>query len=166
MLKQLACASSTQQKLHRNMFLFYSAKLNSMAWSLESLLAKRRDKKNAPICRFINHNLTDNSSKGKHQVLSNSSHNDTSSNNTHYIHDSTNPPITNPKRKRCRRKTKPARFHLDHSSVINLSRFSLTTNETFVLSRGLTFCPTLRHINKQAESFRRHLRFFKTHATN
>ena len=36
---------------------------------------------------------------------------------------------------------------LDHSSVINLSSYSLSTDETSVLARGLTFCPTPRHID-------------------
>ena len=36
---------------------------------------------------------------------------------------------------------------MDHSSVINLSSCSLSTDEISILSRGLTFCPTPRHIN-------------------
>ena len=34
-----------------------------------------------------------------------------------------------------------------YSSVINLSRCSLSTDKISVLSRGLTFCPTPQHIN-------------------
>ena len=40
-----------------------------------------------------------------------------------------------------RRKTKHANIHLDHSSVINLSSCSLSTDEISILSRGLTFVP-------------------------
>ena len=50
-------------------------------------------------------------------------------------------------RKRSRRKSKPAKLPLDHSSVINLSNSILSPDEKFVLARGLTFCPTPRHIN-------------------
>ena len=50
-------------------------------------------------------------------------------------------------RKRSRRKSKPAKLPLDHSSVINLSNSILSPDEIFVLARGLTFCPTPRHIN-------------------
>ena len=46
-----------------------------------------------------------------------------------------------------RRKIKPTNIQLDHSSVINLSSYSLSTDETSVLARGLTFCPTPRHID-------------------
>ena len=42
-------------------FNFYKTKLDTMALSLESLLARRRAKKTAPIRRIINHNRTDNS---------------------------------------------------------------------------------------------------------
>ena len=54
---------------------------------------------------------------------------------------------SNTARKRSRRKTKPANIQLDNSSVINLSSYSLSTDETSILSRGLTFCPTPRHID-------------------
>ena len=54
-----------------------------------------------------------------------------------------------------RRKTKHANIHLDHSSVINLSSCSLSTDEISILSRGLTFSPVrgLR-INKVASGLR------------
>ena len=42
--------------------------------------------------------------------------------------------------KRSRRKTKPVDIQLDNSSVSNFSSYSLSTNETSILSRGLTFC--------------------------
>ena len=45
------------------------------------------------------------------------------------------------------RREKPTNIQLDHSSVINLSSYSLSTDETSVLARGLTFCPTPRHID-------------------
>ena len=121
-------------------FSFYQAKLDSMALSLESLLAERRAKKTAPIRRFINHNLTDNSINP--QVNSN----DTPSNVTHNASNLTHSPTVTPTRRRSRRKTKPANIQLDHSSVINISNCSLSTDETSILSRGLTFCPTPRHI--------------------
>ena len=113
-----------------------------MALSLESLLAERRAKKTAPIRRLINHNLTDNSILNP-QVISN----DTPSNVTHNASNLTHSPTVTPTRRRSRRKTKPANIQLDHSSVINISNCSLSTDETSVLSRGLTFCPTPRHIN-------------------
>ena len=112
-----------------------------MALSLESLLAERRAKKTAPIRRFINHNLTDNSINP--QVNSN----DTPSNVTHNASNRTHSPTVTPTRTRSRRKTKPANIQLDHSSVINISNCSLSKDETSILSRGLTFCPTPRHIN-------------------
>ena len=38
-------------------------------------------------------------------------------------------------------------IRLDTSTVINLSNVQLTEDETLLLSRGLTFCPTPRHID-------------------
>ena len=89
---------------------------------------------------IINHNLTANHLK-QHINNTNASTNNILSNVTHNASTST---VT---RKRSRRKTKHANIHLDHSSVINLSSCSLSTDEISILSRGLTFCPTLRHIN-------------------
>ena len=62
----------------------------------------------------------------------------------HVTHNASTSTVT---RKRSRRITKHANIHLDHSSVINLSSCSLSTDEISILSRGLTFCPTPRHIN-------------------
>ena len=110
-----------------------------MASSLETLLSHRRAKKAARF-RGIDHNFTDNS---LNQQVNNTnvSNNDMPSNVTHNASNSTVP------RKRSRRKTKPVNIRLDHSSVINLSSSSLSTDQISVLSRGLTFCPTPRHIN-------------------
>ena len=108
--------------------------------SLESLLTHRRAKKAARFRGTIDHNLTDNS-LNQQVSNTNASTNDIPSNVTHNDSSST---VT---RKRSRRKTKPANIHLDHSSVINLSSCSLSTDEISILSRGLTFCPTPRHIN-------------------
>ena len=127
-----SCSSDT--------FLFYTTKLDSMASSLESLLAHRRVKKVARFRGTIDHNLTDNS-LDQQVSNTNASTNDIPSNVTHNASTST---VT---RKRSRRKTKPANLHLDHSSVINLSSCPLSTDEISILSRGLTFCPTPRHIN-------------------
>ena len=44
----------------------------------------------------------------------------------------------------CKRK---APIQLDTSNVINLSNVTLTEDEKLLLSRGLTFCPTPRHID-------------------
>ena len=63
------------------------------------------------------------------------------------ISNSTQSSNVTPTRKRLRRKIKPTNIQLDHSSVINLSSYSLSTDETSVLARGLTFCPTPRHID-------------------
>ena len=38
-------------------------------------------------------------------------------------------------------------IHLDTSTLINLSNVQLTEDETLLLSRGLTLCPTPRHID-------------------
>ena len=89
---------------------------------------------------IIDHNLTDNN-LNQYVNNTNASTNDILSNVTHNASTST---VT---RKRSRRKTKPANIHLDHSSVINLSSCSLSTDEISILSRGLTFYPTPRHIN-------------------
>ena len=77
----------------------------------------------------------------QHINNTNASTNDILSNVTHNASTST---VT---RKRSRRKTKHANIHLDHSSVINLSSWPLSTDEISILSRGLTFGPTPRHIN-------------------
>ena len=127
-------------------FSFYSNKLDSMALSLESLLANRRAKKTAAIRRLIDNNNTDNSLVNP-QVNNITNNHDTSSNVTHNISNSSQSPNVTPARKRSRRKTKPANIQLDNSSVINLSSYSLSTDETSILSRGLTFCPTPRHID-------------------
>ena len=91
-------------------------------------------------CGIIDHNLTDNN-LNQHVNNTNASTNDILSNVTHNASTST------ATRKRSRRKTKPANIHLDHSSVIHLSSCSLSTDEISILSRGLAFCPTPRHIN-------------------
>ena len=88
---------------------------------------------------IINHNLTANHLK-QHINNTNASTNNILSN---VIHNASTSTVT---RKRSRRKT-IANIHLDHSSVINLSSCSLSTDEISILSRGLTFCPTPRHIN-------------------
>ena len=65
------------------MVYLYKTKLDTMALSLASLLARRRAKKTAPIRRIINHNRTDNSINP--QVNTNANNNDISapSNVTH-----------------------------------------------------------------------------------
>ena len=137
-IKELTKELSRHMELLRNScspdtFLFYTTKLDSMASSLESLLAHRRAKKAARFRGTIDHNLTDNS-LNQQVSNTNASTNDIPSNVTHNDSSST---VT---RKRSRRKTKPANIHLDHSSVINLSSCSLSTDEISILSRGLTFC--------------------------
>ena len=56
-----------------------------------------------------------------------------------------------PTRTRNRRKRKPRNtrttIRLDTTSVINLSQTPLSHDESSVLARGLTFCPTPRRIN-------------------
>ena len=158
-------------------FSLYASKLNSMALSLGSLLKKRRTKKTTPVRRFIQHranysaippqdtasndttsnvtvnlstmpnvltqhNLTDNNTTPIN-ITANSNY--TSSHITSHASMSYTLART---RKRSRRKSKPAKLPLDHSSVfINLSNSILSPDEIFVLARGLTFCPTPRHIN-------------------
>ena len=80
-------------------------------------------------------------------TILNNNNNDTSSYVTHNISNSTQSSNVTPTRKRSRRKTKPVNIQLDNSSVINLSSYSLSTDETSILARGLTFCPTPRHID-------------------
>ena len=72
-----------------------------------------------------------------------------------------------PTRTRNRRKRKPRNTHttirLDTTSVINLSQTPLSYDESSVLARGLTFCPTPRRINWSEVSadindFTRHMR--------
>ena len=144
-IKALTKELSNHMELLRNScspdaFLFYTSKLDSMASSLETLLTRRRAKKAARFRGIIDHSFTDNS---LNQLVNNTnaSNNDMSSNVTHNASNST---VT---RKRSRRKSKPANIQLDHSSVINLSSSSLSADEISVLARGLTFCPTPRHIN-------------------
>ena len=150
-IKTLSKEHSHHMELLRNsctpeQFLFYSNKLDPMALSLESLLANRRAKKTAPIRRLIDNNNTDNSLVNP-QVNNITNNHDTSSNVTHNISNSPQSPNVTPACKRSRRKTKPDNIQLDNSSVINLSSYSLSTDETSILSRGLTFCPTPRHID-------------------
>ena len=118
-IKELTKELSHHMELLRNSyspdtFLFYTTKLDSMASSLESLLAHRRAKKAVRFGSIIDHNLTDNN-LDQHVNNTNASTNDILSNVTNNASTST---VT---RKRSRRKTKPANIHLDHSSVINLS---------------------------------------------
>ena len=117
-----------------------------MALSLESLLANRRAKKIAPIRRITDNNNTDNSHINP-QVNSITNNHETSIGTHDNISNSTQSSNVTPTRKRLRRKIKPTNIQLDHSSVINLSSYSLSTDETSVLARGLTFCPTPRHID-------------------
>ena len=138
---RVVCAPNMCNVHKRVKFSFYSNKLDSIALSLESLLANRRAKKTAPIRRLIDNNNTDNSLVNP-QVNNITNNHDTSSNVT-----SPQSPNVTPARKRSRRKTKPANIQLDNSSVINLSSYSLSTDETSILSRRLTFCPTPRHID-------------------
>ena len=85
-------------------FLFYTTKLDSMASSLESLLAHRRAKKKASRFRgTIDHNLTDNN-LNQQVSNTNASTNDIPSNVTHNASTST---VT---RKRSRRKTNRLTF--------------------------------------------------------
>ena len=98
-----------------------------MALSLESLLARRRANK-THISHVTNPNVT-------------VSYNTSLNNNTAQA----------PTRTRNRRKRKPRNTHttirLDTTSVINLSQTPLSYDESSVLARGLTFCPTPRRIN-------------------
>ena len=99
--------------------------------------------------RITDNNNTDNSHINP-QVNSITNNHETSI-GTHDINiskiNSTQSSNVTPTRKRLRRKTKPTNIQLDHSSVINLSSYSLSTDETSVLACGLTFCPTPRHID-------------------
>ena len=56
-------------------------------------------------------------------------------------------------RKRSRRKNKPAKLPLDHSSVINLSNSILSPNEISVLACGLTFCPIYAQTHQLADIY-------------
>ena len=137
-IKELTKELSRHMELLRNScspytFLFYTTKLDSMASSLESLLAHRRAKKAARFRGIIDHHITDNS-LNQQVTNTNAITNDIPSNVTHNASTST------ATRKRSRRKTKPANIPLDNSSVINLSSCSLSTDEISILSRGLTFC--------------------------
>ena len=63
------------------------------------------------------------------------------------------PPTRSQKQRRTRHKRsksyckRKAPIRLDTSTVINLSNVTLTEDEKLLLSRGLTFCPTPRHID-------------------
>ena len=96
-----------------------------MALSLKSLLADRRAHKN---------HLTNQTSRP---------------NNNTPTPSPTAPPQAG--KTRNRRKRKPRKTHkttnLDTTSVINLSQTPLSNDELLVLARGLTFCPTPKHIN-------------------
>ena len=166
------------------MFSLYASKLNSMALSLESLLKKTLTKKTTPIRRHIQqratynvippqdstasngttsnvtvnlslpnvltrHSLTDNNTTPNNNITTNSNY--TSSHIT--CHESMSNTL-GPTRKRSRRKRKPAKLPLDQSSIINLSNSLLSPVEISVLARGLTFCPTPRHIDQLARSMR------------
>ena len=108
-------------------FNFYINRIDSMALSLESLLARRRANKTL-TSHVTNSNVTA------------SDNLNTSLNNTQAS-----------TRTRNRRKRKPRNTHttirLDTTSVINLSQTPLSNDESSVLARGLTFCPTPRRIN-------------------
>ena len=85
---------------------------------------------------------------GWFRVLVTTTNNHETSIGTHdNISNSTQSSNVTPTRKRLRRKIKPTNIQLDHSSVINLSSYSLSTDETSVLALGLAFCPTPRHID-------------------
>ena len=129
-------------------FLFYSTKLDSMALSLESLLGSGLFGTSVSIRRITDNNTgnTDNSHINP-QVNSITNNHETSIGTHDNISNSTQSSNVTPTRKRLRRKIKPTNIQLDHSSVINLSSYSLSTDETSVLARGLTFCPTPRHID-------------------
>ena len=137
--------------------LFYTSKLDSMASLLETLLTHRRAKKAARFRGIIYHNSIDNS-LNQQVNNTNASNNDIPSNVTHNASNST------ATRKHPRRKTKPANIQLDHSSVINLSSSSLSTDEISVLSHGLTLSYTTSY--ELVRSFSRHLLLFTTHATS
>ena len=101
-------------------------------WPLRMKLYLPTDLPKKPLASsvLVYHNSTDNS-LNQQVNNTNASNNDIPSNVTH---NASNPSAT---RKRSRRKTKPANIQLDHSSVINLSSSSLSTDEIFVLTRGL-----------------------------
>ena len=106
-------------------FSFYSTRIDSMALSLESLLADRRAHKN---------HLANQTSR---------------SNNNTPTPSPTAP--TQAGKTRNRRKHKPRKTHkttnLDTTSVINLSQTPLSNDKLLVLARSLTFCPTPKCIN-------------------
>ena len=106
-------------------FSFYCTRIDSMALSLESLLADRRAHKN---------HLTNQTSRPNNNTPTSSPTAPTQAGKT-----------------RNRRKRKPRKTHkttnLDTTSVINLSQTPLSNDELLVLARGLTFCPTPKRIN-------------------
>ena len=134
-------------------FLFYTSKMDSTAPSLETLL------KTARFRGIIYHDSTDNSLN--QQVNdTNASNNDIPSNVTHNASNST------ATRKRSRRKTKPLNIQLDHSSVINLSSSSLSTDDRDICPFTWTHILSYTTTYQLVTSFSRHLRLFKTHATS
>lgn len=105
-------------------------RINSMALSLESVLARRRANK------FRNSHVNNSN------VTATDNLNTFSNNFTR---------TQTPTHRRNRRKRKPRNINptirLDTTSVINLSQTPLSHDESSVLARGLTFCPTPRRIN-------------------
>ncbi|EDO41354.1 predicted protein [Nematostella vectensis] len=137
-------AASSQELLHHrtllersctnNAYIFYCRKLDSMALSLKSLLENRRNNK------YSRRNLPN-------------PDNDNTSTITPQAAPNTNPPpVATPapqrrRRRRRRRRKNNSVVTLDSTSVINISSTSLSPDETSVLARGLTFCPTPRKID-------------------
>ena len=111
-------------------FNFYMTRINSMALSLESVLARRH------------------ANKFPNSHVNNSNVNATDNLNT-FSNNFTRTQM--PTHRRNRRKRKPRNIsptiRLDTTSVINLSETQLSHDESSVLARGLTFCPTPRRIN-------------------
>ena len=159
------------------LFSLHASKLNSMALSLESLLTKRRTKKTTPVRRFIQHRANynvippqDTASKWSNDTTSNvtvnlstmpnvlTQHNLTSTdNNTTPINITTNSNYTS-SHINSRLILSPAlanalaaRASLPSSHLITcllyISPILLSPEEIFVLTCGLTSCPTPRHIN-------------------
>ena len=122
-------------------FNYYNDKLASMAHSLESVLFNRRLRKNhfTRRCNPINPN---HSTHNQSQIHSTNHPTPASLQN----HDNVRP---RRRRKNTKRLPTPnTNTPLDPSSVVNLSNVTLTHDETQLLARGLTFCPTpLRQIN-------------------
>ena len=116
-----------------------------MSHSLESVLFNRRLRKNH-FTRRCNPTNPNHSTHNQSQIHSTNHPTPSSLKN----HDNIRP---RRRRKNTKRLPTPnTNTPLDPSSIVNLSNVTLTHDETQLLARGLTFCPTpLRQINYWSE---------------